>query len=164
MEDSVYTYRGIRIAGLGGSMRYRDGANMYTEREMSKRVRKLSRKIRMVGGCDILLTHAPVAGMGDLDDLPHRGFECFNTALESWNPDYMVHGHVHQSYGPNFQRERQHTCGTTVINACGYTQFELDQTRYPIRGWQAAWLNSQTMRRELKRHEAIESSTARTPW
>ena len=26
------------------------------------------------------------------------------------------------------------------------------------------WLNSQTMRRELKRHKAIESSTARTPW
>lgn len=59
VEDSVYTYRGIRIAGLGGSMRYRDGANMYTEREMSKRMRKLSRKVRMVGGCDILLTHAP---------------------------------------------------------------------------------------------------------
>ena len=55
-------------------------------------------------------------------------------------------------------------CGTTIINACGYTQFELDEARYPIRGWQAAWLNSQTMRRELKRHEAIESSTARTPW
>ena len=61
VEDSVYTYRGIRIAGLGGSMRYRDGANMYTEREMSKRMRKLSRKVRMVGGCDILLTHAPVS-------------------------------------------------------------------------------------------------------
>lgn len=93
-----------------------------------------------------------------------EGFECFNTALESWNPDYMVHGHVHQSYGCDFQRERQHVCGTTIINACGYTQFELDQTHYPIRGWQAAWLNSQTMRRELKRHDAIESSTARTPW
>lgn len=117
VEDSVYTYRGIRIAGLGGSMRYRDGANMYTEREMSKRMRKLSRKVRMVGGCDILLTHVPAAGMGDLDDLPHRGFECFNTALESWNPDYMVHGHVHQSYGCDFQRERQHVCGTTIINA-----------------------------------------------
>ena len=137
---------------------------MYTEREMAKRVRKLSHKVRMVGGCDILLTHAPAAGVGDLDDLPHRGFECFNTALESWNPDYMVHGHVHQSYGCDFQRERQHACGTTIVNACGYTQFELDETRYPIRGWQAAWLNSQTMRRELKRHEAIESSTARTPW
>ena len=76
----------------------------------------------------------------------------------------MVHGHVHQCYGRDFQRERQHACGAMIINASGYTQFELDQTRYPIRGWQAAWLNSQTMRRELKRHEAIESSTARTPW
>ncbi len=104
-------YRGVRIAGLGGSMRYRDGANMYTEREMAKRVRKLSRKVRMVGGCDILLTDAPAAGMGDLDDLPHRGFECFNTALESWKSDYMVHGHVHQCYGRDFQRERQHACG-----------------------------------------------------
>ena len=47
VEDSVYTYRGIRIAGLGGSMRYRDGANMYTEREMSKRMRKLSRKVSL---------------------------------------------------------------------------------------------------------------------
>ena len=125
VEDSVYVYRGVRIAGLGGSMRYRDGANMYTEREMAKRVRKLSRKVRMVGGCDILLTHAPAAGMGDLDDLPHRGFECFNTALESWNPDYMVHGHVHQCYGRGFQRERQHACGAMIINASGYTQFEL---------------------------------------
>ena len=96
VEDTVYVYRGVRIAGLGGSMRYRDGANMFTEREMAKRVRKLSRKVRMVGGCDILLTHAPAAGVGDLDDLPHRGFECFNTALESWGADYMVHGHVHQ--------------------------------------------------------------------
>lgn len=164
VEDTVYVYRGVRIAGLGGSMRYRDGANMYTEHEMAKRVRKLSRKVRMVGGCDILLTHAPAAGMGDLDDLPHRGFECFNTALESWKPDYMVHGHVHQCYGRDFKRERQHACGATIINACGYTQFELDEARYPLRGWQAAWLNSQTMRRELKRHEAIESSTARTPW
>ena len=132
VEDTVYVYRGVRIAGLGGSMRYRDGANMYTEHEMAKRVRKLSRKVRMVGGCDILLTHAPAAGMGDLDELPHRGFECFNTALETWNPDYMVHGHVHQCYVRDFQRERQHACGATIINACGYTQFELDEARYPI--------------------------------
>ena len=94
-------------------------------------MRKLSRKVRMVGGCDILLTHAPAAGVGDLDDLPHRGFECFNTALESWNPDYMVHGHVHQCYGHDFQRERQHACGATIINACGYTQFELDEDALP---------------------------------
>lgn len=26
---------------------------------------------------DILLTHAPAAGINDMDDLPHRGFQCF---------------------------------------------------------------------------------------
>lgn len=93
-----------------------------------------------------------------------EGLSALTQRLSPGGADYMVHGHVHQSYGYDFQRERQHACGATIINACGYTQFELDQTRYPIRGWQAAWLNSQTMRRELKRHEAIESSTARTPW
>lgn len=54
--------------------------------------------------------------------------------------------------------------GKTVYSAANPLRIELDQTHYPIRGWQAVWLNSQTMRRELKRHEAIESSTARTPW
>lgn len=164
VEDAVYVYRGLRIAGLGGSMRYRDGANMYSERQMERRVRKLACKVRMLGGCDILLTHAPVAGIGDLDDLAHRGFECFNTALEDWRPDYLVYGHVHKGYDPKFERQRKHPCGTKVINACGYTEFEVDETRYPARGWRGAWLNAQTMRRELKRHEAAESSAARTPW
>ncbi len=39
--------RTIRIAGLGGSMRYRKGGDMYTEREMRNRVRKLLRRIRL---------------------------------------------------------------------------------------------------------------------
>ena len=31
---------------------------------------------------DILLTHAPCRGYGDMEDLPHRGFECFNDLLK----------------------------------------------------------------------------------
>ena len=30
IEDTVYTYKGIRILGLGGSMRYNNGINQYT--------------------------------------------------------------------------------------------------------------------------------------
>ena len=150
VDDAVYVWKGLRIMGLGGCNRYnRDDTFQSTAAEMRRRARKLWLAARRAGGIDILLTHAPAAGMGDLDDLPHRGFECFNTALESWSPDYMVHGHVHQCYGRDFQRERQHACGAPIINACGYTQFELDEKRYPARGWQAAWLNSQPMRREL---------------
>lgn len=148
VEDSVYTWNGVRIAGLGGSARYRNGLNMYTESEMVRRARRLEPKVRLVGGVDILLTHAPARGVGDLDDIPHRGFECFNDLAKRWGADYLVHGHVHKGYSPCFERQREMECGTLAINACGYTLFELDEKRYPSRGWQATLLNSDVMRRE----------------
>ena len=154
LEDSVYVYEGIRIVGLGGSMRYRGGLNMYNEREMAKRVRKLERAVRMLGGIDILLSHAPAYGVGDLDDLPHQGFACFNGLIERWKPDYMVHGHIHKGYIHDFKRVRTMPCGTQVINAYGYTVFEIDESKYDTQGWKASLLNSQTMRRELKRHSS----------
>ena len=45
IEDQIYEHEGVRILGLGGSMRYRPGVNLYTEREMVKRVRKLRFKL-----------------------------------------------------------------------------------------------------------------------
>ncbi len=151
VEDSVYVWRGLRIAGLGGSMRYRDGLNMYTEREMLRRARKLEPKVRLAGGVDLLLTHAPARGVGDLDDLPHRGFECFNELVSKWGADYLVHGHVHKGYTPVFERERAMECGATSLNACGYAILELDESRYPGRGWPATLLNADVMRREHAR-------------
>ncbi|MBQ2990665.1 MAG: metallophosphoesterase, partial [Clostridia bacterium] len=32
IEDSVYVHEGVRILGLGGSMRYNAGAHQYTEK------------------------------------------------------------------------------------------------------------------------------------
>ncbi len=126
--------RCIRVAGLGGSMRYHDGPDMYTEREMSRRVRKLSRRLllrraagglsgsrRTSDGCEeisILLTHAPSLGHGDLEDLPHRGFACFNDLMDRWQPDYHLYGHVHMEYG-NFTREHTHPAVTRLINVSG---------------------------------------------
>ncbi len=152
LEDSVYVWHGLRIAGLGGAVRYRDGLNMYTEREMARRVWRLEPKVRLVGGVDILLTHSPARGIGDLEDLPHQGFECLTDALGRWRPDYMVHGHVHKGYGPCFERVRTLESGTRVINACGYSIIEIDESRYPDRGWQGALVNAGTMRREHARH------------
>ena len=34
VDDRIYDFRGLRILGLGGSMRYKEGNYMYTEREM----------------------------------------------------------------------------------------------------------------------------------
>ena len=148
IEDSVYVWHGLRIAGLGGSVRYRDGLNMFTEREMARRVRRLEPKVRLAGGVDILLTHAPARGVGDMDDRPHQGFECLTEALGRWNPDYMVHGHVHQGYSPRFERMRELPCGTQVINACGHHVLEVDEARYPNRGWAGTILNADALRPE----------------
>ena len=88
---------------------------VYTESEMQKRINKLKPSLWISKGVDILVTHAPAEGYGDLDDLPHTGYACFNDLLEKYKPAYMVHGHVHQEYG-QFQRELSHESGTKIVN------------------------------------------------
>lgn len=115
VDDDLVVWQDIRILGLGGSMRYKPGTLQYSEKEMQHRIRRLSWKLYLHKGFDILLTHAPAAGINDLDDLPHKGFACFNKLLEKYEPAYFLHGHVHQSYG-SFTRSQ--TVGkTTVVNA-----------------------------------------------
>ena len=124
IEDTIYTFNGLRILGLGGSMRYNNGVNQYTEREMRKRVRKLRFKLWRSRGIDILLTHAPAFDLGDDKDLAHQGFETFLHVIDKYHPRVLVHGHVHQSYRHDFKRVRQHG-DTQVINACGAYLLEL---------------------------------------
>ena len=134
IENMIYNYRGLRIAGLGGSMRYKNSIDMYTEKEMRKRVRRLSLKIRFTKGIDLLVAHAPVRGYGDIDDLPHRGFECFNELLMRFKPLYLLHGHVHKSYSSTFQRIRNHPSGTLIVNAYESYVLEIPQIAYPAYG------------------------------
>ena len=68
IDDKVYTFRGVRIAGLGGSMRYKPGPFQYTERQMERRAWRLEGRIRRAGGVDILVSHAPVRGCNDGSD------------------------------------------------------------------------------------------------
>ena len=114
-------------------MRYRPGAkNMDTEKEMLRRVVKTSLGLasdRLKGkdDIDILLTHAPCRGYGDMEDIPHQGFECFNSLLERTKPAFHVYGHVHKEYrgATGFQRLIEHPSGTTLINASGYQLIEI---------------------------------------
>lgn len=129
-DEKIVEVAGLRILGLGGSMRYKSGApDMYTETEMRLRTYRVRGKMiaeRIAGktsGFDILLTHAPCRGYGDMEDLPHQGFECFNRLLERYRPRLHCFGHVHQEYG-QFKRVHEHPSGTTLINACGYYIFD----------------------------------------
>lgn len=124
IEDTVYVHEGLRILGLGGSMRYNKGVNQYTEKQMCKRYKKLRFKLWRAKGVDILLTHAPAYRLGDDEDRAHMGFETFVQILDKYQPKLFAHGHVHQSYRYDFKRVRQHG-ETQIINACGYYIIDL---------------------------------------
>ena len=99
----------------------------------------LPRETEPGGGFDILLTHSPIAGLGDQTDLPHRGFECFKPLLSQYRPRVMFHGHVHQAYSGalGFTREREWE-GIPVINACGSYAYDWPdewQIDRPPRRW-----------------------------
>lgn len=130
IEDNLVTVGGLRILGLGGSMLYNGGPHQYTERQMSWRINKLRLKLRMAGGVDIVLTHAPVRGYGDQENITHRGFEAFLPLMDRYRPRYLVHGHVHQRYGTQPRRVFKYK-DTTIINACGRYILDLDAPPSP---------------------------------
>ena len=96
-------------------MRYNNGVNQYTEKEMTRRVWRLLPRIMRKRGFDILLTHAPGKGMVDCHDLCHTGFETFNKLLDKYQPALFLHGHTHLNYGRNIPRESRYG-QTRVVN------------------------------------------------
>ena len=124
IDGKIFEYQGVRFLGLGGSYRYNpNGVYMYTEREMKARVRKLWMQLTKYKGFDVLVTHAPAYGLGDLDNLTHRGFQCFVDLINKYKPKYMIHGHVHRNYGMNVKAVSKHE-ETTIINAYEYFKFD----------------------------------------
>ena len=116
IDDTIFTYKGVRILGLGGCIAYKKGPYLYTEQQMEHRIRRLKRQLHKNRGFDILLTHAPARGLGDGEDFVHRGFEAFLPLLEKYRPSYMIHGHMHLQYDYRLQREQQFG-ETTIVNA-----------------------------------------------
>ncbi len=135
IEDRIYTYKGIRILGLGGSMRYNAGVYQYTEWQMKQRVSRLWLQLLLKRGFDILVTHAPAYQLNDGRDLPHQGFQVFRTLLEKYKPRFFLHGHVHLSYGRQYKRYDRYR-ETHIINAyerCVF-RFEAEDPREDLYG------------------------------
>ena len=116
IEDKIYVYKGVRIMGLGGSVRYKKGINQYTQMQMWFQLKKNK-------GIDILLTHSPASGINDGEDHVHKGFEAFNYILDTYKPEYFIHGHVHKTYQSEFAREIKYN-NTTIIN--GYERYTVE--------------------------------------
>lgn len=125
VDDQIYIHNGVRILGLGGSYRYRQGKYMYTEAQMRRRVRRLRFQLLRRRGFDILLTHAPARHLNDFDSFSHRGFECFLDLLDKYRPKYFVHGHIHKNYGVHIP-QRTVRGETVVINAFDHCIFEYE--------------------------------------
>ena len=140
IDGRLYDFHGLRILGLGGSRCYSQGPHQYTEQEMRVRIRKLTPRIAIMNGFDLLLTHTPPEDCGDLPDLAHRGFACFNTLLDEWKPRYMVHVHIHASYTAGMETVRRHASGTKIINACGSYVLSIPADHYPEKGHTGSFL------------------------
>ncbi|MGV9713461.1 metallophosphoesterase family protein [Gordonia sp. NPDC003424] len=120
-DRRTVTVAGLRISGLGGCRRYNRGPNQYSDIQQRLRSWRLT--------CtrpapDILLTHSPARGVGDGDDLPHRGFDCFHGLVRSLHPALLVHGHVH----PHGAHPTDKIIGedTISMNVVGYCEFDIE--------------------------------------
>ena len=125
IDDQLINLGGLRVLGLGGCIRYNPGPYQYTEKEMEKRIARVRRKLRRARGVDLVITHAPPRGYGDAEDNAHRGFACFLPLMDEFHPQYLIHGHVHQSYGHNLPRKISYG-DTTVFNAVGWHILEIE--------------------------------------
>ena len=118
IDDQLAVFRGVRILGLGGSMRYNAGPYQYSEREMGLRIARRRMDLWRYRGMDILLTHSPAFGRNDGRDRAHTGFDCFNDLVQVYRPKFHIYGHVHPSYLCG-QPPLDRVGATRLVNACG---------------------------------------------
>ncbi len=130
LHRRVIMYKGLILAGLEGSRRYRPRAPLqYTESEMWFHCLALVPRLlwhRLVHGryLDALITHAPPRYIHDAEDRAHQGFVCFRWFMRVFRPRYLIHGHIHvyRRDVPTVTRFHE----TTVINTYPYLVLTLE--------------------------------------
>ena len=123
VDGHVHTIGGLRVAGLGGCVRYNDGHHQYTQSEYDKRARGLLKQARAGGDVDVLLTHAPPLGLGDESDPPHVGISALHGVLETLRPSWHLHGHIHP-YG--MQKPDRQVGPTTIRNVIPWQLIDIE--------------------------------------
>ncbi|MBN1523049.1 MAG: metallophosphoesterase [Spirochaetales bacterium] len=129
IDGRIKKIQGLILVGLGGSIRYNNGINQYTDRQMWLRIIKLIPRLflnRILFGryCDILVTHAPPKGIHDLPDRCHTGFTPFLWFLRTFTPSYLIHGHIHLWEYNQKRSSVYHK--TTIVNAYNHTVVEVE--------------------------------------
>jgi hypothetical protein len=129
VHGRVIEHRGLLIAGIEGSLRYRPGPHQYSDGQMEAFAARLAprlvwNRLRHGRALDVLLTHAAPCGPHEGPDRPHRGVAAFNRLHRWWRPRLHVHGHVHLNRADG-RREYVTQEGVRVVNAYGATVIEL---------------------------------------
>jgi len=125
LHRKVVHDKGLILAGVEGSLRYRQGPFQSTQTEMWSHVLgmiPIFLKNKVVYGryLDIFISHAPPWGIHDQSDLPHQGIKAFRWLLETFRPRYHFHGHIHVYRSDVKTVTNFHS--TTVVNTYGYRE------------------------------------------
>lgn len=129
IDGKIVEHNGLLIGGLQGSMWYNGGPYQYTEQEMARKIllmypQLLLNQVRYGRAIDILITHAPPAGIHDDVDVAHQGFRCFLAFMERFAPRYLIHGHKHvYLHGEVTETQYQRT---KVINTYGFRTLDFE--------------------------------------
>jgi Icc-related predicted phosphoesterase len=130
LDGKVKSVKGLNIAGMGGSIRYRPGVpNQYTQSQMYSRMSSLVPKLlwyipRHGNILDLFIAHSPPRGIHDDDDQAHVGFSAFNDFIKAFKPRYFLHGHT-MVYKTNITSSITMVGTTTVINVYPYRIIEI---------------------------------------
>jgi Icc-related predicted phosphoesterase len=111
LDEQAITIAGLRLAGLGGCVRYNTGSHQYTQKQYERRARRLLKQAAGPAPVDVLLTHAPPLGLGDGDDPSHLGISALHDVLATLQPTWHLHGHIH----PFGMRKGDRAVGPTTI-------------------------------------------------
>jgi Icc-related predicted phosphoesterase len=127
-------FRGVLMAGFGGSIRYRpDAPNQHSQTDAFLRAATLAPKLvlnrlRYGRSLDVLITHSPPLGIHDDESAAHRGLKAINWLLSWARPSLHLHGHMHDSRR-NLSQDRTHLGSTSILNVFPYRVVEIPDVR-----------------------------------
>jgi Icc-related predicted phosphoesterase len=130
MDGKVKSVKGLNIAGMGGSIRYKPGKpHQYTQSQMYTRMSKFIPKLlwhlpNHGNILDVFIAHSPPRGINDDDDQAHTGFLAFKDFIQTFKPRFFLHGHT-MVYKSNIVSHITQVGTTTVINVYPYRVIQI---------------------------------------
>jgi Icc-related predicted phosphoesterase len=130
LDGKVLLVKGLNIAGIGGSIRYKPGGpNQYTQSQMYARMARFSPRLlwhlsRHAHILDIFIAHSPPRGINDDEDHAHQGFLAFNDFIQTFKPRFFLHGHT-MVYKSNIVSNITKVGKTEVINVYPYRVLDI---------------------------------------